>query len=387
LEKGIHMSWSFKIAQVNGIPIKVHVTFILILILGAVEWGSITNTVQGALFGVVLMILLFACVTLHELGHSLVAMRFGIPVREITLLPLGGVAQITKNPEKPIHELLITLAGPVVNVVIAVILWTVLGGTESLVLLNGIGLTESMRQPTVNTLLVWLLAANVSLVVFNMIPAFPLDGGRILRALLAMALGYRRATRIASFIGQTLAIGLGILGLLNGNFILVLIAVFVFFGASQETAVAESKTVLKTLQVGDAYNKHALTLVVGDRVSKAVDYLLTSYQPDFAVMQGSNLLGLVTRNDILRSMGSSTTDMYVTEIMQRDVVKVDASNTLQEVMELLTQKGQRVAAVHHASTFMGLVALDDISEAYAVLSFQQRQRQARIDQQTKTNQT
>jgi len=381
------MNWSFKIAQVNGIPIKVHVTFFLILILGAVEWGNITGTAEGAVFGVVLMLLLFVCVTLHELGHSLMALRFGIPVREIILLPLGGVALINKNPDKPIHELLIVLAGPVVNVVIAIILWIVLGGTGALMLLDGQGLVESMRQPSLNTLLMWLLAANLSLFVFNMIPAFPLDGGRVLRALLAMRLGYRRATQIASSIGQMLAIALGVFGLVNGNIILVLIAVFVFFGAAQETAVAESKAVLTTLQVGDAYNKHALTLLVGDRVSKAVDYLLTSYQPDFAVMQGSNLLGVVMRNDILQSLATSTSDNFVTDMMQRDVLRVDKTSTLQEVLAAMKQKGARVAAVYDRETFMGLVSADDISEAYAVLSFQQRQQKTREDERAQTERT
>jgi Zn-dependent protease len=358
----------------------------LILILAAVEWGNITGTAEGALFGVVLMLSLFTCVILHELGHSLVAMRFGIPVREITLLPLGGVAQISKNPEKPIHELLITLAGPAVNVVIAIILWAVLGGASAFMMLDGQGLLASLQQPSLNTLLTWLLAANVTLVVFNMIPAFPLDGGRVLRSLLAMVLGYRIATRIASTIGQVLAIALGVYGLVSGNIILVLIAVFVFFGATQETAVAESKTVLTTQRVGDAYNKHALTLAVGDRVSKAVDYLLTSYQPDFAVMQGSNLLGVAMRNDILRSMTSSTTDSYVTEVMQRDVLKVDAAQTLQDVLEAMNQKGTRVAAVYTQSSFMGLVSMDDISEAFAVLSFQERQKQARENERAQANQ-
>ncbi|MCL5997564.1 MAG: site-2 protease family protein [Chloroflexi bacterium] len=380
------MGWSFRIAQVKGIDIKVHVTFFLILILGAVQWGGITGTLDGAIFGVVLMILLFTCVTLHELGHSLVALRFDIPVREITLLPLGGVAQITKNPDKPLHELLIAIAGPLVNVVIAAILFVILGGIGGASVLNGRGLLTSLEQPSPQGLLVWLLAANISLVVFNLIPAFPLDGGRVLRALLAMALGYRRATRIASAIGQIIAFGLGIFGLLEGNFILMLIAVFVFFGAGQENAMAESKTILTTLRVGDAYNRNALTLAVGDRVSKVVDFLLTSYQPDFAVMQGSNLIGIITRSDVLQSLATSTVDLFVTEVMERDMLKVDAEKTLQEVRELMTQQSKRVAAVYNGNAYLGLISAEDISEAFAVLAFQARQREARQGQQTQSGQ-
>jgi Zn-dependent protease/predicted transcriptional regulator len=381
------MNWSFRIAQVGGIAIRVHVTFFLILLLGALQWGGITGTPEGALFGIVLMILLFTCVTLHELGHGLVAARFGIPVREITLFPLGGVAQITKNPEKPIQELLIAIAGPLVNVVIALILFVVVGGLGGVNVLDGRGLLDSLDnlgQPSLPGLLVWLLAANVTLVVFNMIPAFPLDGGRVLRALLAMALGYRRATRLASAIGQIIAIGLGVFGLIEGNFILMLIAVFVFFGAGQETATAESKTILTTLRVGDAYNKNALTLAVGDRVSKVVDYLLTGYQPDFAVLQGTSLLGVVTRNDVLRALGSSTIDLFVTEIMEREMLKVDASKTLQEVSELMAQQGTRLAAVYNGAAYLGLISAEDIAEAFAVLAFQQRQREARLSERAQT---
>jgi len=373
------MGWSFKIAEISGIPIRIHVTFFLILALGAVQWGGITGTAEGALFGIVLMVLLFTCVTLHELGHSIAARAFGIPVRDITLLPLGGVAQITKNPEKPIHELIIAAAGPLVNVVIAGILFVVVGASLAATVLDGQGLLPGgLNQPSLETLLFWLLAANISLVLFNLIPAFPLDGGRMLRALLAMGLGYPRATRIASAIGQIIAIGLGLLGFLGGNFILVLIAVFIFFGAGQETAMAESKTVLRTRRVGDTYNRHAITLGIGDRVSRVVDYLLTSYQPDFAVMQGSQPIGIITRADVLRSLNEAVNDAFVTEIMRRDFLKVDAGRALDEVQQMMAEHNQRVVAVYEADHFLGLVSIEDISEAFTILSFMQRQQDARL---------
>lgn len=373
------MSWSFKIAEISGIPIRVHVTFFLILVLGAVQWGSITGTAEGALFGIILMVLLFTCVTLHELGHSIAARAFGIPVRDITLLPLGGVAQITKNPEKPIHELIIAAAGPLVNVVIAGILFMIVGASLAAAMLDGQGLLPAgLNQPSLETLLFWLLAANITLVLFNLIPAFPLDGGRIFRALLAMGLGYPRATRIASAIGQVIAIGLGLFGFLTGNFILVLIAVFIFFGAGQETAMAESKTVLRTRRVGDTYNRHAITLNVGDRVSRVVDYLLTSYQPDFAVMQGSQPIGIITRADVLRNLKEATNDSYVTEIMRRDFLKVQCAKPLDEVQQIMAEHNQRVVAVYDGDHFLGLVSIEDISEAFTVLSFMQRQQEARL---------
>lgn len=277
------MKWSFRLTRVAGIDIKVHATFGLILLLGAIQWG-VPHGAPGAAFGVLAMLFLFACVVLHELGHSLVARAFHIPVREILLLPIGGVAKLEKNPEKPVHELLIALAGPAVNVVLALVLFAAVDGA-TLKTLDAKGLTgEGPLAPTAQTLVLWLLAANVSLAVFNMIPAFPLDGGRVLRALLAMGMGFPKATRTAAAIGQLLAVGLGMWAVLAGQLFVALIAFFVFVGAGQEQAEEQARSVLSTLRVGDAYNKHALTLCPGDRVSRVVDYILTSYQPDFAVL-------------------------------------------------------------------------------------------------------
>ena len=373
------MSWSFEVARIRGISIKVHVTFFIIVFLFASQWYDMTNgSAAGATFGIILVLLLFLCVTLHELGHSLVAQRFGIPVREITLLPLGGISQISKNPDTPMHDLLIAAAGPLVNVVIALVLALVLGAQSSLGRLTPTGILQgNLNEPSFTNLLVWLTAANFTLAVFNLIPAFPLDGGRIFRALLAMPLGYPRATAIASVVGQFLAIALGIWAFAIGDWVLVLVALFVFIGAGQQTSVATSKTVLATQKVGDAYNKNALVLVIGDRVSKAVDYILTSYQPDYAVMQGNKPIGIVTRNDVLRSLASNPDDLYVQQIMQRDMLKIDANLTLEEARNLMTEKACRVAAVFNGDTYLGLISLEDISEAFMILTFWQRQQKLR----------
>ena len=370
------MKWSFRIATVAGIPIRVHVTFFLILILGAAQWGGLTGDASGAIFGVVLMILLFACVTLHELGHSLVALRFDIPVREIILLPLGGIAQLSKNPDKPLHELLIAAAGPLVNVVIALALLLAFGLAQTPVMLDSRGLLPSANAPSLTTLGLWLLSANITLVLFNLVPAFPLDGGRVLRALLAFGLGYPRATRLAAGLGQLIAIGLGVYGVVSSNFVLTLVAVFIFFGAGQETAATFAKTVLDTLRVGDSYNKYALTLAVGDRVSRVVDYILTSYQPDFAVMQGNQPIGIVTRNDVLQALAGAAGDTFVTEIMQREFLRVDAARNLQEVRDSMNEAGTRIAAVFDGARYLGLVSLEDIAEALTLLTFVQRQKRA-----------
>jgi Zn-dependent protease len=376
------MNWSIKIAQVANIPIKVHITFFLILGLSAAQWaGRGDDPIFGGLFGIVLMLALFLCVTLHELGHSLMARFFGIDTREILLMPLGGVAQINKNPEKPLHEFLIAVAGPLVNVVIAAILLLIIGIHPNLslanLLLDGSGLTRLTNDMSPTGLIYWLLTANVSLVLFNLIPAFPLDGGRMLRALLAMRLGMPRATRIASGIGQALAIGLGVYGFLSGNWLLALVAVFVFVGASQETTTAQAKTVLITRKVGDAYNKHAISLQNGDRISRVVDYLLTSYQPDFAVVFGNRLLGIVTREDVMRALAIQPNDCYVSEIMNRAVFKLNAADTLDDAREKMEAQNVRVAAVYDGEQFLGLLSQEDISEAFAILMFVKRHQQLR----------
>lgn len=374
------MNWSFRIAQIVGIDIRVHVTFFLILLLGAFQWsGTTPDSLLGATFGVVLMILLFTSVTLHELGHSLMARRFAIPVKAITLLPLGGVAEIERNPEKPLHDLLISVAGPLVNIAIAGVLLLLIGVSSPLALLNGHGLMPHRgNEPSFDTLLAWLLTANISLFVFNLIPAYPLDGGRILRAVLAMILGYPKATTIAATIGQSIAIVLGVFGLLSGNFILALIAVFVFFGASQETAEVAMKSVLTTRQAGDACNKDVPILMSGDRVSKVVEVLLNSPQQEFPVKQGTILLGIVTRDSVLRALASSRDDLYVTEIMHRDYLRVNATQTLDEARDAMAQKQSPVAAVYAGDRYIGLLSERDLQEAFTILSFVQRQAKARV---------
>ena len=366
------MKWSLTVARLFGVDLKIHVTFVLILFLGAANWSRFG--VEGMVFGAGLMALLFVCVALHELGHAVAAQRLGIGVREILLSPIGGVALLARNPDRPLHELLIAAAGPAVNVVIAAALCLALSLKMAV---TGMG-PEALRDvatsgPGVTAALVWLAGMNVALVVFNLIPAFPLDGGRILRGLLGLFMDWGRATRIATRTGQVLAVALVVWALLPPvNPFLMLIAVLVYFAAGATHGEERARTVLSTRRVGDAYNKHALVLSENDPVSKAADYLLTSYQPDFAVLRGRQFAGVVLREQVLHAIASASQDLPVGVIMRRDCPVVDASARLDEVNRWLSEEGKRVAVVVSVGAYLGLVSLEDLREAETVLLFMQR---------------
>jgi CBS domain-containing protein len=231
---------------------------------------------------------------------------------------------------------------------------------------------RALALPAGLALLRNLIAANVMLILFNLIPAFPLDGGRVLRSLLWMRMPMPRATRIAAKIGQILAVVLGLWGLLHGELVLAIIAFFIFLGAGAESAAVQGGSVLHTRRVGDAYNKYALTLSLEDRVSRVIDYILTSYQPDFAVLNRGRLQGVVTREDVLKFLSANDYDVYVTEVMREDVLRVDAGLFLDEVVQRMHDADQRLAAVYDGETYLGLVSAEDIAEAQLVLTFLQR---------------
>ncbi|XXT22974.1 site-2 protease family protein [Sorangium sp. So ce429] len=365
------MKWSFKVARVAGIDVNVHATFGLIVAVGALQWSG-RHGAQGALFGAALMLALFACVALHELGHSLVARRFGLTVREILLLPIGGVAMLVGRPERPLHELLIALAGPAVNVALAAVL----------LLVNGVlgflpGLTElgAASGPSLQTALLWLLGANMALAVFNMIPALPLDGGRVLRAGLSMAVGPARATSAAAAIGQVIAVALFAFALFSGHLVLAFISVLVFLGASQERAAERARSILGDVPVGRAYNRRAIALSPCDRVNDAAEHILTTYQTDFAVMLEGEPIGVLTRADVIRALAEGAGSAYVAGLMRRDVVRLSADRSLDEVARLMSEKSTPVVAVYDGERYLGLISHEDVAEALTLLQFLPASRQ------------
>ena len=236
------MKWAWKIGKWAGIDVYIHVTFVVLLAaLALINWMASGDFV-AAVYSTLFPALIFFCVLLHEFGHAVAAQHYGIPTRDITLYPIGGVARLERMPDKPFEELVVATAGPLVNVLIAAVLYFYLSATNALQPLEALSLGGG-------GMLQRLMIANVMLVVFNLLPAFPMDGGRVLRALLATVLDYVRATQIAASIGQAMAMLFAFIGIAGGNPLLLFIAFFVWIGASQEASMVQIRTALAGIPV------------------------------------------------------------------------------------------------------------------------------------------
>jgi Zn-dependent protease/CBS domain-containing protein len=365
------VNWSIKLFQIKGIDVKIHLTFVLILIWVAYSWGTAGGAgIEGAVFGLVATILLFVCITLHELAHSLVALRYGIRVHDILLLPIGGVSQIEEMPDKPGQELRIALAGPLVSFAISAALFGLLflAGQLSNASLD---LSLSSISTSWAGMLAYLAAANLLLGLFNILPAFPMDGGRILRALLAMRLEYAKATAIAASIGQALAIAVGLAGFISGNFFLILIAIFVWLGAGQEGGAVRSRGVLRDVRVGQAMTREPLALNVDDALSRAIDLTLSSEQADFPVLDvaGGRVVGLLTRDGVLRGLRTHGATAPVSEAMRTTFPTATPDESLDALQRRMLVEGGHVMPVVDASgRLVGLLTAKDVNEAFWLLS-------------------
>lgn len=366
------MSWSIKLFKIKGIDVKVHLTFFLILIWAAYRWSGSTGAgLQGALFGVFATLLLFAAVTLHELGHSFQALKYGVRVKDITLMPLGGLAQMEEMPKKPLQELRIAIAGPLVNFVIAALL-VGLGAllqTQAVVSLGE--LTQSLGKASWTGMLAYLTMANLALGLFNLVPAFPMDGGRVLRALLAMRLDYTKATRIAALVGQGLAMLIGLWGFMNGSYTLVLIAIFVWMGAGQESKDVQVKDVLGELRVGQAMTRSPHTLNANDSLSKAVELTLSTSQSAFPVLEwGTNkVVGMLCEPGLVKGLQGGQAASPVQEFMKTTFQTVTTDEPLSQALQrMATGKIHALPVLDRQGQLVGLLTADDVNEAYRLLS-------------------
>ncbi len=352
------MKWSFRIGSPFGIPVRVHLTFLLLPAwYGAMVWKQ-SGSMEAVLEGLAFILALFACVVLHELGHALVARRYGIPTRDITLLPIGGVARLEKMPDDPRQELWVALAGPAVNVAIAGTIFLLVQIGASIPRLDAVSLTGGSFVARV----MWV---NILLVLFNLLPAFPMDGGRILRALLAMRLDYSRATQIAAVIGQSMAFLFGFIGLFS-NPMLILIGLFVWIGAAQEANMVQMRHSLSGIPVNRAMITDFRTLAPSDTLAGAIELTLAGTQRDFPVVENDGVVGMLMQKDMLAALARGGPDVAVETVMQREFEVLQASEMVETAFQRLGVRRASSAPVSSQGQLVGMITLDNIGELLAI---------------------
>lgn len=359
------MSWSLPIFRIAGIQLRIHVTFLLLIICLAL----------GSASSAIFVLLLFFCVVLHEFGHAIAAKSYGINTPDITLLPIGGVARLERMPEEPKQELVIAIAGPMVNVIIAACLYLVIGA-------RGHVAPETAVQS--GDMLIGLFQINVWLLLFNLLPAFPMDGGRVLRALLATRLSYARATQIAASVGQAFAfifgfVGLiGIPGVMHPNPFLIFIAFFVYIGASQEAALAQMRDVSRRFPVSTAMVREFRSLPENAPLQEAVDALLATSQHDFPVLdETGNVSGILTRHDLIAALRKNDSAIRVGDVMRRDIPTVTTGTRFEEAFRIMQECNcPALPVLDSMKRLVGLLTPENVSELMMIQSALPRRRAA-----------
>jgi Zn-dependent protease/CBS domain-containing protein len=360
------MGWSWRIGRVAGIGIYVHFTFLLLLAFIAVQHYAEHGDIGEAIHGVLFMLILFGIVVLHELGHALAARRYGIPTRDITLLPIGGVARLERMPDDPKQELVVAIAGPAVNVALAI---------------GAFAVMRVLGQPVIpaddtlevgGDLIGKFFWVNVTLIIFNMLPAFPMDGGRVLRSLLAMRMDYVRATQIAAAVGQGMALLFGFMGLF-GNPMLLFIALFVWMGAAQEASMAQVRTALDGIPVRAAMITDFQTLTPEEPIGRAIDHIIAGFQQDFPVVDNGRPVGVLTLKDLAKALTQHGRDVPVASVMQQQFATAGPGDMLVTALSRLEGGKVHVVPVVEDGRLLGLLTADNLAE---VLMIDQALRQA-----------
>ncbi|MFD2203508.1 site-2 protease family protein [Shivajiella indica] len=353
------MKFSLYLGSYRNVKVFIHWTFSLLLL-----WIIISNLSQGMpmidiLWLILFVLALFACVVMHEFGHALAAQRFGIQTKDIVLYPIGGIARLEKLPEDPKQELWVAFAGPLVNIVLFILLSVVLTFTGY----NFENLEEIKIQP--NTILLYIASANLILALFNLLPAFPMDGGRVLRAFLSIKLPRAKATQIAGGIGQFLAIFFVFFGLFN-NPILVLIGIFIFLGAGAEVAHTQQESFLKGFKVKDALMSHFQILGFDAPLSKAVEKLLNSQATHFVVVKDDVAVGTISRNEIIKGLEHEGESAHIEKFADFKPIKLDIHSPLDDAWKLMLSQNKKVAFIIENGHFLGIIDQENISELILV---------------------
>jgi len=343
--------WSWKVGELFGVSIRIHITLLALLV-----WVGASQAIGGsgfgqAVFGVVLVGLVFAAIVLHELGHALIARRYGCSTREILLLPIGGLARMDRMPDRPLQELLVALAGPAVNVGIALVLALVVAA-------SGASFDPGQAATISGALASQLLWINLGLAAFNLLPAFPMDGGRVLRALLAMRLGRARATRIASGVGRVLGVGFVIAGLAY-NPMLALIGVFVWFAAQQETATVELRSILSGVTVARAMIRNPVIVGADEPIERVAERMIAGGQYQLPVLDDGRLVGVVTAPDLAATLAAPGPHGAVSSIVRTDIPVVAPGDPLDRAMESLERAG--LACVVERGELVGLLTIEQLA--------------------------
>jgi len=350
------MRWSWRIGRVAGIDIYVHITFLMLLAWVGISHYALRGSVEDVVDGLGFTCTLFAIITMHELGHALTARRFGVVTRDILLLPIGGVARMERLPEQPLHEMLVALAGPAVNLVLAGLLYLFLIGTGQWV--NLLEEPSWVRLSFLNKLF-W---ANLILATFNLIPAFPMDGGRVLRAFLAIWMDHVRATDIAAYIGQAIAFVLGPIGMVV-NPMLLFIALFVILGAEYEREMARRRYSLAGIPVQELMIRDVCTLHPDDSLEQAMQRLRQSFQRDFPVIDADHVIGLLTRDRLLAALARWGMQTPIRDVMHTRFRTARPEELAEEVLADLDESDpQMVLVINEQGRLVGVLTPQNLIE-------------------------
>ncbi len=348
------MNGSIRFVRVFGIDIRLHWSFIFLPLIFGMFYG---------IKGIVLVGIVFFLVSLHELSHSLCAKKYGIAVESITLLPIGGLASMKGVPSTPRQELLISLAGPGLNFVLALIFFVpfvALVGKDGMFLMG----FENWR-----TLVAYAYWINIMLGVFNLLPAFPMDGGRVLRSLLAIKLDYKAATEIAVTFGHAFAFVFILVGLFSRpiNIILIVIGIFIYAAASQEALFVDLRTTLHRFRVKDLLSGNFYVVEPHTTLSDIVELIFKTHQEDFPVVESSQLVGFITRKDVMAAMQRSDMSVPARQIMRTDFPAVEAGDSLEKVYALLQESMYKALPVMDKGVLKGIITVEDVARIYYFL--------------------